>query len=232
MTKKIILVAIVLLLAGLFFSLDLGRYLSLEYIKASQARFQLLYAENPFTVIAVYVLIYIVSAGLSLPGATVLTLAGGGFFGLFVGTVVVSISSTLGATLACFAARTLLRDWVQRKFGEKLVTINEGIEKEGWLYLFSLRLIPVLPFFVINLVMGLTTMRLSTFYWVSQLGMLPATIVYVNAGKELAKINSLGGILSPTLIISFALLGAFPLAVKKIMQLVKAKMQVENTGDI
>lgn len=231
MAKKIILVAIVLLLAGLFFSLDLGRYLSLDYIKASQTRFQLLYAENPFTVIAVYVLIYIVSAGLSLPGATVLTLAGGGFFGLLVGVVVVSISSTLGATLACFAARTLLRDWVQRKFGEKLVTINEGIEKEGWLYLFSLRLIPVFPFFVINLVMGLTTMRLSTFFWVSQLGMLPATIVYVNAGKELAKIDSLGGILSPTLVISFALLGIFPLAVKKIMQFVKARMQVEHTGD-
>ena len=231
MAKKIILVAIVLLLAGLFFSLDLGRYLSLDYIKASQTRFQLLYAENPFTVIAVYMLIYIVSAGLSLPGATVLTLAGGGFFGLLVGTVVVSISSTLGATLACFAARTLLRDWVQRKFGEKLVTINEGIEKEGWLYLFSLRLIPVFPFFVINLVMGLTTMRLSTFFWVSQLGMLPATIVYVNAGKELAKIDSLGGILSPTLVISFALLGIFPLAVKKIMQFVKARMQAEHTGD-
>lgn len=231
MAKKIILVAIVLLLAGLFFSLDLGRYLSLDYIKASQTRFQLLYAENPFTVIAVYVLIYIVSAGLSLPGATVLTLAGGGFFGLLVGVVVVSISSTLGATLACFAARTLLRDWVQRKFGEKLVTINEGIEKEGWLYLFSLRLIPVFPFFVINLVMGLTTMRLSTFFWVSQLGMLPATIVYVNAGKELAKIDSLGGILSPTLVISFALLGIFPLAVKKIMQFVKARMQAEHTGD-
>ena len=231
MAKKIILVAIVLLLAGLFFSLDLGRYLSLDYIKASQTRFQLLYAENPFTVIAVYMAIYIVSAGLSLPGATVLTLAGGGFFGLLVGTVVVSISSTLGATLACFAARTLLRDWVQRKFGEKLVTINEGIEKEGWLYLFSLRLIPVFPFFVINLVMGLTTMRLSTFFWVSQLGMLPATIVYVNAGKELAKIDSLGGILSPTLVISFALLGIFPLAVKKIMQFVKARMQAEHTGD-
>jgi len=148
----------------------------------------------------------------------VLTLAGGGFFGLLTGTLVVSFASTLGATLACFAARTLLRDWVQGKFGEKLNAFNEGIEREGWLYLFTLRLIPAFPFFVINLVMGLTTMRLSTFYWVSQLGMLPATIVFVNAGKELAKIDTLAGILSPTLIASFALLGIFPLAVKKIVQ--------------
>ncbi len=231
MTNKLILLALVLLLVVLFFSLDLGRYLTLDYIKASQSRFQLLYAEHPAGVIAVYMLVYILSAGLSLPGATVLTLAGGGFFGLLVGTLVVSVASTLGATLACLAARTLLRDWVQERFGEKLVTINEGIDREGWLYLFTLRLIPVFPFFIINLVMGLTTMRLSTFYWVSQLGMLPATIVYVNAGKELAKIDSLGGILSPTLIISFALLGIFPLAVKKVMLFAKARIRSQKTGN-
>jgi len=231
MTKKLTLVAIVLLLVGLFFALDLGRYLTLDYIKASQGRFQLLYAEHPAGVIAVYMLVYIVSAGLSLPGAAVLTLAGGGFFGLLTGTLVVSFASTLGATLACVAARTLLRDWVQGKFGEKLNAFNEGIEREGWMYLFTLRLIPIFPFFVINLVMGLTTMRLSTFYWVSQLGMLPATVVFVNAGKELAKIDSLGGILSPTLLISFALLGIFPLAVKKIMEFVKTRMQTAKTGD-
>jgi uncharacterized membrane protein YdjX (TVP38/TMEM64 family) len=224
MTKKLALLALLLLLAGLFFSFDLGRYLTLDYLKESQGRFQALYADHRIAVIAIYMVVYIVATGLSLPGAAVLTLAGGGFFGLFTGTLVVSFASTLGATLACFAARTLLRDWVQGRFGEKLTTFNEGINREGWLYLFTLRLIPIFPFFIINLVMGLTTMRLSTYYWVSQLGMLPATIVYVNAGKELAKLDSLSGILSPTLLLSFALLGIFPLAVKRLMQLVKAKV--------
>lgn len=231
MTKKLAILALVLLLAGLFYFLDLGRYLTLDYLKESQAGFQTLYAEHRFAVIAAYMAAYIVAAGLSLPGAAVLTLAGGGFFGLVTGTVVVSFASTIGATLACLAARTLLRDWVQGRFADRLIAINSGIEREGWLYLFTLRLIPVFPFFVINLAMGLTTMRLSTFYWVSQLGMLPATIVYVNAGKELAKIDSLGGILSPTLLLSFALLGIFPLAVRKAMQLVKARRQPEETGE-
>ena len=215
MTKKIAVVVVILLLAGLFFSLDLGRFLTLDYLKESQGRFQALYDQHRLTVILVYMLVYIIATGLSLPGAVVLTLAGGGFFGLVTGTVVVSFASTIGATLACLAARTLLRDWVQGRFGEKLSAFNDGIDREGWLYLFTLRLIPVFPFFVINLVMGLTTMRLSTYYWVSQLGMLPATIVYVNAGKELAKVDSLCGILSPTLLLSFAVLGLFPLVVKK-----------------
>lgn len=222
MTRKLVLFGLLLLLAGLFFSFDLGRYLTLDYLKESQGRFQTLYADHRIAVIVTYMAVYIVVAGLSLPGAAVLTLAGGGFFGLFTGTLVVSFASTLGATLACFAARTLLRDWVQGRFGEKLTAFNEGIERGGWLYLFTLRLIPVFPFFIINMVMGLTTMRLSTYYWVSQLGMLPATIVYVNAGKELAKLDSLAGILSPTLLLSFTLLGIFPLAVKRLMQFVKA----------
>lgn len=225
MIKKLALLGLLLLLAVLFFSFDLGRYLTLDYLKESQGRFQALYGEHRIAVIAIYMAVYIVATGLSLPGAAVLTLAGGGFFGLFTGTLVVSFASTLGATLACFAARTLLRDWVQDKFGEKLASFNEGIDREGWLYLFTLRLIPIFPFFIINLVMGLTTMRLSTYYWVSQLGMLPATIVYVNAGKELAKIESLSGILSPTLLLSFALLGVFPLVVRKMMQFVKARSQ-------
>ena len=231
MAKKLIILALILLLAGLFFSLDLGRFLTLDYLKESQSRFQILYTEHPLAVIAVYMAVYIIATGLSLPGAAVLTLAGGGFFGLLTGTLVVSFASTIGATLACLAARTLLRDWVQGKFGEKLTAFNEGIEREGWLYLFTLRLIPIFPFFIINLVMGLTTMRLSTYYWVSQLGMLPATIVYVNAGKELAKIDSLGGILSPTLILSFALLGLFPLVVKKGVQFFKSRMHPQKTGE-
>ena len=152
-----------------------------------------------------------------------MTLAGGAMFGFWTGFVVVSFASTIGATLACFVARFLLRDWVQNKFGEKLTAINRGIEKEGAFYLFSLRLVPIFPFFVINLVMGLTTMKLLTFYWVSQLGMLPGTMVFVNAGKELGKIESLSGILSPGVIISFAILGLFPITVKKLLYFYKKK---------
>ncbi|MGB5984020.1 MAG: TVP38/TMEM64 family protein, partial [Desulfobacterales bacterium] len=157
------------------------------------------------------------------PGAVVMTLAGGALFGLVLGTVLISFASTLGATLACFFARFLLRDWVQRKFGDKLKAINGGIAREGAFYLFTLRLIPVFPFFVINLAMGLTPMSLGTFYWVSQLGMLPGTLVYVNAGKELAKIDNLSGILSPSLLISFAILGVFPLTMKKALNWYRAR---------
>ncbi len=152
-----------------------------------------------------------------------LTLAGGGLFGIIVGTVAVSFASTIGATLACLVSRFLLRDWVQNKFSDRLTTINNGIEKEGAFYLFSLRLVPIFPFFVINLVMGLTRMSLFTFFWVSQIGMLAGTIVYVNAGKELAKIDSLSGILSPGLLISFVVLGLFPITVKKILGFYKTR---------
>ena len=173
-------------------------------------------------------LIYILVTSLSLPGAAVMTLAGGAFFGLVVGTVVVSFASTIGATLACFVSRFILRDWIQSRFGEKLKTVNEGVEKEGAFYLFTVRLIPVFPFWLINLVMGLTSMKLVTFYWVSQLGMLAGTIVFVNAGKELAKIDSLSGILSPTLIMSFVLLGLFPIITKKAIAFYKSKKGLES----
>ena len=153
----------------------------------------------------------------SLPGAILLTLAGGLLFGLFTGTVIVSFASTIGATLAMFIARFLLREWVQSRFSSQMEIINSGINKEGGFYLFTLRLVPVVPFLVINLGMGLTSLRALNFYWVSQLGMLPGTLVYINAGSELAKIESLGDILSPTLIGSFVLLGIFPLLVKKIL---------------
>jgi uncharacterized membrane protein YdjX (TVP38/TMEM64 family) len=159
-----------------------------------------------------------------------MTLAGGALFGLVVGTVVVSFASTLGATLACFVARFVLRDWIQGKFGDRLKTVNEGIEKEGAFYLFTMRLIPVIPFWLINLVMGLTKMRLITFSWVSQVGMLAGTIVFVNAGKELAKIDSLAGILSPTLIISFVILGVFPIIAKRLVELYKHKRVQEAKG--
>ena len=221
--QRLLIVAAIIVLVILFKVLDLGQYLTLDYLKASQDTFSQLYATHRLAVIGAYMAIYIVVTALSLPGAAVMTLAGGAMFGFWVGFVIVSFASTIGATLACFVARFLLRDWVQNKFGEKLSAINKGIEDEGAFYLFSLRLVPIFPFFVINLVMGLTSIELITFYWVSQIGMLPGTMVFVNAGKELAQIESLSGILSPGLIISFVILGLFPLAVKKLLNFYKKR---------
>ena len=215
--KRIAVIAIMASVIAAFKILGLGHYFTLSYFKESQEKFTVLYADHQFMVIAAYMVIYILVTSLSLPGAAIMTLAGGALFGLFIGTVIVSFASTIGATLACFISRFVLRDWVQRKFGDKLKTVNKGIEKEGAFYLFTLRLIPIFPLWLINLVMGLTKMPLRTFYWVSQLGMLAGTIVYVNAGKELAKITSLAGIFSPGLILSFVVLGLFPVAMKKLL---------------
>lgn len=223
LVQRIIIVAAIIIAVILFKFLGLGQYLSLDYLKASQDKFTQIYASHRLLVIATYMGIYIVITALSLPGAAVMTLAGGAMFGFWVGVLVVSFASTIGATLASFVARFLLRDWVQNRFGEKLSRINQGIEKEGAFYLFSLRLVPIFPFFVINLAMGLTPMKLWTFYWVSQIGMFPGTMVYVNAGKELGRIESLSGILSPGLIISFVILGLFPITVKKLLNLYKKK---------
>jgi uncharacterized membrane protein YdjX (TVP38/TMEM64 family) len=224
--KKAAVIAVIAGLVVVFKVFNLQDYLTLSFIKESQEKFELIYAAHRFSVIAAYMAIYIIVTALSLPGAVVMTLAGGALFGLRTGTIVVSFASTIGATLACFVSRFILRDWVQKKFGDKLRTVNEGIEREGALYLFTLRLIPVFPFWLINLVMGLTKMPLRTFYWISQVGMFPATIVFVNAGKELGKVESLSGILSPGLILSFVLLGLFPIAAKKLLSLYKSKKRV------
>lgn len=223
--NKLVVLGIITLGIAAFGYFDLGRYLTLAYLKASQGKIQVLYQARPLLVIISYMAIYIAVTALSLPGAVIMTLAGGALFGLLVGTVVISIASTIGATLACAVSRFLLREWVQEKFGDRLATINRGIENEGAFYLFSLRLVPIFPFFVINLVMGLTRMRLATFFWVSQIGMLAGTIVYVNAGKELAKIESLSGIMSPGLLISFVILGLFPIAAKKILGFYQTKLK-------
>ena len=221
--KKLIIVVFIIGIIVSFKIFNLGQYLTLSYIKESQQHFELLYTEHPAVVIASYMAIYIVTTSLSLPGAAVLTIGGGALFGLITGTLVVSFASTIGATLACFVSRFLLRDWIQRKFSEKIEKVNEGVKKEGAFYLFTLRLIPVFPFWMINILMGLTKMPLFKFYWVSQLGMFPGTIVYVNAGKELAKIESMKGILSPSLILSFVLIGVFPITVKKLISWYKLK---------
>lgn len=213
--KRILLAVFILVLVACYFLFDLGQYFSLEYFKASRERLQAVYSENAFMVIAAYSLIYVTATALALPAAVVLTLAGGALFGLVTGTIVVSFASSIGAAVAFVVSRYLLRDWVQKRFGDKLRKINHGIEEDGAFYLFTLRLIPVFPFFVINTVIALTPMRLFTYYWVSQIGMLPATVVYVNAGKELGRVDSLSGLLSPSLIFSFVVIGLFPLVVKK-----------------
>jgi len=216
-----VLAAIIALIAA-FFIFDLQDYLTLDTLKARQASIDAYRSLHPGSAIAIYLLLYIAVTGLSLPGATILTLAGGAVFGLLWGTLIVSFASTIGATLAFLAARFLFRDAVKARFGERLNAINKGIDKDGALYLFTLRLVPIFPFFVINLVMGLTSLSVQTFYWVSQLGMLAGTVVYVNAGTQLGKLESLSGILSPGLIGSFILLGIFPLLAHKIVEVIKA----------
>ena len=215
--KQIITVIFVAGCLGAFFYLDLGQYLTLQHIKEQQSHFSEFYRKNSLLAMGAYMAVYILSAALTLPGAALLTLLGGALFGLLVGTILVSFASTIGATLAFLVSRMLLRDWVQNKFSSYLKSFNQGVEKDGGFYLFTLRLIPAVPFFVINLVMGLTPMKTLTFFGVSQLGMLAGTIVYVNAGTKLAQLESLGGILSMEIISSFFILGIFPLLARKIL---------------
>ena len=226
--KIMLLIAFFTIVVALFFVFDLQKYLTLEYLKSSKAFFISSYENNPILVLGSYFLFYIVITAFSLPGAVWMTLGGGAFFGLFAGTVIVSFASSIGATLAMLISRFLLRDWVQSHFEKQMQIINAGINKDGGFYLFTLRLVPAVPFFVINLGIGLTPLRAGTFYWVSQLGMLPGTLVYINAGSELGKIHSLGEILSPTLIASFVLLGIFPLLVKKMLAFIEKKRRKEN----
>ena len=214
---KVVITALIAGVVAAAFVLGLPEHLTIDTLKHSQSRFQEFYGQHPVRMIALFAGIYIPVVALNIPGAVVLGLAAGALFGTMVGTVVVSFASTIGATLACLTSRYLLRDWVQQTFGHRFERVNEGIRAEGAFYLFSMRLIPVIPFFIINLVMGLTPIRLSTFYWVSQLGMLPATAIFVNAGSQIARIDALSGILSGQLMISLALLGIFPLAAKKTM---------------
>lgn len=206
-----------------FFAFDLGRFFTLDYFKSQQATITEYVHAAPLQAAAIFFAVYVGVTGLSLPGAAILTLVAGAIFGLLWGTVIVSFASSIGATLAFLASRFLLRDAIQKKFGDKLAAINRGVEREGGFYLFTLRLVPAFPFFVINLVMGLTPIKTRTFYWVSQAGMLLGTLAYVNAGTQLGKIDSLKGILSPGLLLSFALLGVFPLIAKKIVGTIKAR---------
>lgn len=221
--KKALLLSCVAVLIGSFFYFDLGQYLSLDYFAQQKENILAYHIDHPIQTALIYFAIYIAVTGLSLPGAAVMTLVGGAIFGLVEGVILVSFASTIGATLAFLVSRTILKDSVQNKFGDSLKSINEGIEKEGAFYLFGLRLVPLFPFFVINLVMGLTPIRTLQFFFVSQIGMLPGTIVYVNAGTQLGQIESLSGILSPALIFSFLLLAIFPIIAKRMMDAIKSQ---------
>jgi len=217
--KRLVIAAVIVVAVVLAWLFRLDQYLTLQYLRDSKEHLAALYARNPGAVIGVYAAVYVAVTALSLPGAAVMTLAAGALFGLLAGTVIVSFASTTGATLAFLVSRFLLRDWVQKTFGEKLTAVNQGVEREGGFYLFTMRLIPAFPFWLINLVMGLTRMPVVTFFWVSQIGMLPGTLVYVNAGRELSRVDSLSGILSPRLVAAFVLLGIFPLVARKLIAL-------------
>jgi uncharacterized membrane protein YdjX (TVP38/TMEM64 family) len=200
-----------------YFVFDLARWFSLDYLKEQQASIVAWRQARPLSTALCFFLTYVIVTGLSLPGATVMSLAVGAVFGLFWGVILVSFAASIGATLAFLSARFLLRDWVQRHFGARLATLNAGIEKDGSYYLFSLRLIPILPFFIINLLMGLTPMRTRSYYIATQTGMLAANLVFINAGTQLAKINSAADILSPGILGAFILLGLLPLIVRRIV---------------
>ncbi|MDB4837419.1 FAD-dependent oxidoreductase [Marinomonas sp.] len=221
--KKIgLLVLIAAIVAG-FFYFDLHQLLTLDGLKTGLGQFEELRSENPVLITGAFLVLYVAITALSLPGAVIMTLAAGALFGLVAGTIIVSFASTIGATLAFLVSRYLLQSTVQARFGDRLKAFNEGVEKEGAFYLFTLRLVPVFPFFLINLLMGLTAIRAFTFFWVSQLGMLVGTAVFVNAGTQLGQLESLSGVLSPALLLSFVLLGVFPLVAKKILGIVKAR---------
>ena len=212
--RLIVFAAIALLLLGAWFLFDLGTVLSLANLKAQQAAVAAYYNAQPLRTAALFFLLYMTVTALSIPGTALLTVSAGAIFGLVNGTLLVSFSSALGATLAFLSSRFFLRDWVQRRWGGQLTAFNRGIERDGAFFLVWLGLTPVFPYFMINLVMGLTAMRTATFFWASQAGMLIETILVVNAGTQLAQIESLSGLLSPPLIASLALIGLVPLLLK------------------
>ena len=221
MAKKLILIAILASLIGAFFFFGLHEVFNLQYLQEKRGSFIELYQQNPFLIAGGFFLVYVAFAALSLPAAAILTLAAGAIFGFWTGLILVSFASTIGATLAFLIARYILRDSMEKKFSNQLEKINQGVAKDGWLYCFSARLIPAFPFFVVNAVMALTKLKTLTFYWSSQLGMLPGTAVYVNAGTQISTIGTLGDIASPKIIGSFLLLAIFPFIAKFIMSKIR-----------
>jgi len=223
MKAKIALAIVLVALIAAFFIFDLQQYFSLEFLKREKDALNQRYNDNPLLIAGAFFAIYVAFAALALPAATILTLAGGAIFGFWTGVLLVSFASTIGATLAFVFTRFLFHDAVQSKFGDRLETINQGIESEGAFYVFGMRLVPLFPFVMVNSVLALTKLKTWTFYWASQLGMLAGTAVYVNAGTQLAQIDSLAGIANPKLIGSFVLLGVFPILAKKALGFIKSR---------
>lgn len=221
--KKIALVALFITAIGLFFVLDLAQYLNLEYVKSKQEAINNYYSLNPVRAGLIFFISYILVTGVSLPGAGIMTLAAGAIFGVVWGTILVSFGSVFGATMAFLIARYLFHDYVQHRFSHRLERINKGIREEGDLYLFTIRFVPIFPFFIVNTLMALTPIKTLNFAIVSQIGMLVPTIIFVNAGTQLAKIASPSDVLSLELLLSFALLGLFPLIAKKTLIYIRKK---------
>ncbi len=222
-TKKTALIALFITAVTLFFMLNLDQYLSLAFIKSTQATVDSYYILHPLRTSLIFFISYILVTGFSLPGAAILTLAGGAVFGIIWGTILVSFGSVFGATIAFLMTRYLLHDYVQTHFGKYLAPINRGIKKEGHLYLFTIRIVPIFPFFMVNILMALTPIKTLNFALVSQIAMLIPTIIFVNAGTQLARIESLDDVLSPALMLSFALLGLFPFVAKKTLAYIEKK---------
>ena len=230
MTKKLVIVAVVLIVAVVFYSSGIGDYLTLSYLKSAHTDAVAYVGANPLSASAGFFSLYVLVTALSLPGAAVMTVAAGAIFGLIWGLAMVSFASTVGATAAMLISRTLLGDWVQRRFAGQLYSVNEGLQRDGTFYLFSIRMVPLFPFFIVNLVMGLTRISAWQFYWVSQLGMFAGTIVFVFAGTQLAGISSLGDVLSPGLIAALSLLGLFPLLARKSIGWLRSRRQAGDAS--
>ncbi len=220
---RYIIIFFILILISIFFFSDLKNFFTIGYVKENLINFRLLFKENVLLFSLIFSLIYIMSSALSLPFATLLTLLSGYIFGLTLGAFIVSLCSTVGASIAFLTSKFLFYDFIQKKYKKQLVTINNEFINEGIFYIFALRLVPVFPFFVVNIVTSLLPIKLSTFFWVSMLGMFPATLVYVNAGNELSKINSFSDILSFQVLISFSLIGILPLTIKFLLNKIRRK---------
>jgi uncharacterized membrane protein YdjX (TVP38/TMEM64 family) len=230
MKTKLILAVVIVAVIAAFFIFDLGQYLSLDYLKSQKESLNALYAENPVLISVIFFIVYVLVAAFNLPAAALLTVAAGAILGFWNGLFVVSFASSIGATGAFLMTRYLFNDAIQSKFGDRLKTINAGIEREGAFYVFGLRLVPLFPFVVVNSVLALTKLKTWTFYWASQIGMLAGTAVFVNAGTQLADISSLGDIASPAVLGSFALLGVFPILAKYILKLLKKNTDLDENG--
>jgi uncharacterized membrane protein YdjX (TVP38/TMEM64 family) len=209
-----LLAGLLVLAVAAFYLLDLQRYLAWDYLRAHREEMQAWVRQHPIQAVLAYMLVYTAVTALSLPAAAALSLLGGALFDFWVGVVAANLASTLGASLAFLSTRYLFRDFVQRRLGARLEPIQRGIDRDGAYYLFTMRLLPVLPFFLINAAMGLTRMRLGTFWWVSQLGMLPLCLVYINAGRQLGTLESPRDVLSPVVILSLVLPGVVPLLLR------------------